>query len=111
MNITLVKIETFIPEEYIPSLRDELNKIGALTVDGIYDYCMSVSKVKGSWRPLAGANPYNGEIGEIYDAEEMKVEFTCRKEILNAAVETIKLVHPYEKPVINALPLLIIDDV
>jgi hypothetical protein len=111
MNTTLVKIETFIPEEYVSSLREALNKIGALTVDGIYDYCMSVSKVKGSWRPLEGANPYNGEIGEICEAEEMKVEFTCRKEILKAAVETIKLVHPYEKPVINAVPLLIIDDI
>ena len=40
MNFTLVKIETFIPEEYVNSLREELNKIGALTIDGIYDYCM-----------------------------------------------------------------------
>jgi hypothetical protein len=34
----------------------------------------------------------------------------CRKEILKSAVETIKMVHPYEKPVINAVLLLDIDD-
>ncbi|GAB6251475.1 hypothetical protein BCSAG_27930 [Bacillus cereus] len=29
MQFTEVKIEVFIPEEYIETLRDELNKIGA----------------------------------------------------------------------------------
>ncbi len=111
MNFTLVKIETFIPEEYIPTLREALNEIGALTVDGLYDYCMSISKVRGSWRPLEGANPFKGEMGEICEAEEMKVEFTCRKEILNPAVTAIKSVHPYEKPVINVIPVLAIDDI
>jgi hypothetical protein len=48
MEFTLIKIETFIPGEYIISLREELNKVGALSVDGVYDYCMAVSKVKGS---------------------------------------------------------------
>ena len=102
----MIKIECFIPEEYVPKLKDELNKIGALTVDGCYDYCIAVSKVKGSWRPLDGTYPYIGEIGEICEAEEAKIEFTCKEEIYKDAVETIKKVHPYEKPVINIIPLL-----
>ncbi|HHW22179.1 MAG TPA: cytochrome C biogenesis protein [Clostridiaceae bacterium] len=102
----MVKIECFIPEEYVSKLRDALNETGALTVDGCYDYCMAVSKVKGSWRPLAGANPYLGEVGEICEAEEAKVEFTCKNELYKIAVDTIKRVHPYEKPVINVIPLL-----
>lgn len=106
MEFTMVKIETFIPEKYVSKLREELNNIGALTVDECYDYCMAVSKVRGSWRPLEGTNPYKGDIGEICEAEEAKVEFTCRKEIYKAAVDTIKKVHPYEKPVINVIPLL-----
>jgi hypothetical protein len=110
MDISPVKVEIFIPEEYVNTLRDELYKMDALTVDSIYDYCMSVSKVRGSWRPLEGANPFKGDIGEICEADEMKVEFTCTKEILVAAVKTIKRVHPYEKPLINAIPVLAIDD-
>jgi len=106
MENNLVKIETFIPEEYVKSLREELNKVGALTVDGIYDYCMAVSKVRGSWRPLEGTNPFLGEIGEICEAEEMKVEFSCSRDIYKKAVDTIKKVHPYEKPVINVIPLI-----
>ena len=67
---------------------------------------MAVSKVRGSWRPLAGSRPYEGEIGKICEAEEAKVEFTCRKEIWEIAVQTIKKVHPYEKPVINVISLI-----
>lgn len=102
----MVKIECFVPEEYVEKIRDALNETGALTVDGNYDYCMAVSKVKGSWRPLPGANPYMGDMGEICEAEEAKIEFTCKKELYKAAIETIKRLHPYEKPVINVIPLI-----
>ena len=109
MNFNTVKIETFIPQEYINELREQLNEAGALTIDGCYDNCMSVSKVTGSWRPIEGSKPFKGEIGEICEAEEMKVEFCCRREIYKIAVETIKKVHPYEKPVINVIPLIDLD--
>lgn len=102
----MVKIECFIPKEYVLQLRNALNQTGALTFDGVYDYCMAVSKVRGSWRPLDGANPYLGEAGEICEAEEAKIEFTCGEEVYKTAVETIKKVHPYEKPVINVIPLI-----
>lgn len=102
----MVKIECFIPEEYVVQLRYALNGIGVLTVDGNYDYCMAVSKVRGSWRALEGTNPYMGKIGEICEAEEAKIEFTCKKELYKVAVETIRQLHPYEKPVINVIPLI-----
>ena len=104
MDFKLVKIEVYIPEENIKELRTELNKIGALTIDGKYDNCMSAYPVRGSWRPLEGSNPFHGEVGEICEAEEFKVEFNCRKEIIKEAIEVIKKVHPYEVPVINVLP-------
>lgn len=106
MEFNYAKMETFIPEEYVYALREELNKAGALTTDDCYDYCMAVSKVKGSWRPLEGTNPFKGSIGEIYESSEAKVEFTCRTGSLKAAAMAIKRVHPYEKPVINVIPLL-----
>jgi hypothetical protein len=108
MEFTMVKIETFIPEEYVSILREKLNEIGALSIDGNYDYCMTVSKVKGSWRPLEGTNPYEGVIGEICEVEEIKVEFTCCIEVHKKALNTIVKVHPYERPVVNVIPLILI---
>ncbi|MHB9925602.1 divalent cation tolerance protein CutA [Clostridium botulinum] len=106
MEFGFFKIETFIPEEYVKKLRKALNHIGALTVGGNYDNCMTISRVKGSWRPLGGSTPFNGDIGEICEAEECKVEFCCTKKVLKNTITTIKKVHPYEIPVINIIPIL-----
>lgn len=106
MDFDIVKIETFIPEEYFKTLREELNKIGALTIGGCYDNCISISEVNGYFRPLTGANPFSDKAGELYNAKEYKVEFCCKKEMYKEAVETIKMVHPYETPVINVLPVI-----
>lgn len=106
MEFNNFKVETFIPEEYLKELRKSLNDIGALTIGGNYDNCMTVYKVTGSWRPLEGANPFEGELGKLCEAEECRVEFCCKKEVLKEAIKTIKKVHPYEVPVINTIPIL-----
>ena len=106
MDIKYIKVETFIPEEYVNKLREELNKGGVLTTDGLYDNCMAVSGVLGSWRALPEAHPFIGEIGSISFQEELRVEFSCKRELHEEAVNTIKKFHPYEKPVINVTALL-----
>jgi hypothetical protein len=103
--ITDVKIEIFIPEAYVPALRDELSKVGAGHI-GAYDHCVSVSTVRGYWRPLEGASPFLGEVGTISEGSECKVEVNCKLGIVKPALEAIRRIHPYEEPVINVLPLL-----
>lgn len=99
------KIETYIPETHVEPLRQALNAIGALNVGDRYDNCMAVSTVTGYWRPLAGANPYMGEPGQISREAEAKIEFACDRALVRQAVATIRQVHPYEEPVIHVLPL------
>lgn len=106
LNFENCKIETFIPEEYVDRLRERLNTEGVLTIGGNYDNCMSVSKVQGYWRPLSGANPFDGQVGKLSCEEECKVEFCCRSQLAKIAVDVIREVHPYEVPVINVLPML-----
>jgi hypothetical protein len=78
---------------------------------GSYDSAMSYSVVTGCWRPLPGAKPYNGEIGVLTEADEYKVEVCCKTENLEATVKAIKAVHPYETPAINAIPLIMTNEV
>lgn len=73
---------------------------------GNYDSCMSSSEVTGYWRPLEGCNPYIGNEGEISKEPEIKVEVTVFTEAVDRTIEAIKKVHPYEEPVINAIPIL-----
>ena len=104
-NISMVKLEIFIPCSHLDKLRGALQSVGAGAM-GYYDSVLSYSLVKGSWRPLHGANPYDGEIGVLTEANEYKVEVCCKMESLDATISAIRAVHPYEVPVINAIPLL-----
>ena len=100
----MFKLEIFIPASHFEILREALREAGAGAM-GHYDSALSYSIVRGCWRPLPGANPYDGEIGVLCEAEEYKVEVLCRKETLRGTVDAVKAVHPYEEPVINAIPL------
>jgi hypothetical protein len=99
-----VKLEIFIPATHVEALRLALGQVGAGRI-GNYDHCCSVTEVRGYWRPLDGADPYQGEIGKIEQGSECKVEVNCRRELVAAALAAVRRVHPYEEPLINIIPL------
>ena len=103
-SFTDVKLEIFVPQEYALKIRDELAKIG-VGVIGKYDHCVAIYPVQGYFRPLEGANPFDGEVGKIKEAVEYKIEVNCRSELVKDAIQVIKRVHPYEEPLINIIPL------
>jgi len=105
LKVTTVKLEIFIPKSHLNMLRDALCSVGAGVV-GNYDNVISYSTIRGNWRPLPGANPYAGEVGVLCEGEEYKVEVRCSADKLPETIAAIKAIHPYEEPVINAIPLL-----
>ena len=105
MEFQLCKIEIFIPESHLEALQAALRETDAGHI-GKYDCCMSYSRVTGCWRPLEGASPYLGGAGEISREPELKVEVTVRTVRVDETIAAVKRVHPYEEPVINAIPLL-----
>ncbi|MDQ0268397.1 cytochrome C biogenesis protein [Cytobacillus purgationiresistens] len=105
MNIKYVKFEILLPEKYIEEMRNQLNRVGMLTV-GNYDQVVSYTHVQGFWRPLAEAEPFHGEKGVISSGTECRLEFRCLNNRMDEAKEIIQSVHPYEEPIINIIPLL-----
>ena len=99
-----VKLEIFIPETHFSQLRSALQAVDAGRI-GNYDSCLAYSRVTGSWRPLAGASPYHGTIGELCEAEELKVELRVKADLLEETLAAIRAVHPYEMPEIFVIPL------
>ena len=99
-----VKLEIFVPQKYVLKIRDELAKIGVGRI-GNYDHCVAIYPVQGYYRPLEGANPFEGKIGVIIEEEEYKIEVNCRRDLVNEAIKVIKSIHPYEEPLINIFPL------
>jgi hypothetical protein len=103
-NFTDVKLEIFAPQEHVLKIRDELANMG-VGVIGNYDHCVAIYPVQGYFRPLEGANPFDGEIGKISETAEYKLEINCKRELVKDAIKVIKSVHPYEEPLINVVPL------
>lgn len=101
----ICKLEIFIPQTHLSALQKTLQSVDAGHI-GKYDSCLSYSEVIGTWRPLNGANPYLGELNEISQEKELKVEVICKRENLEKTVVAIKEIHPYEEPVINIIPLI-----
>lgn len=105
MNIKKFKIEIYIPKECLEDLRKELSNIN-VGVIGNYNNCMSISKVVGTWTPVDGAEPYEGEVGKLSIEEEYKIEVICNENLVRDTINVIKKVHPYEEPVYNIIPLV-----
>ena len=103
-DISYLKLEIFIPKTHLSELQSALQSVDAGHI-GNYDSCLSYSPVMGTWRPLAGTTPYIGTEGQISCEPELKVEVTIRVEQYEETMDAIKHVHPYEEPVINAIPL------
>jgi hypothetical protein len=98
------KLEIFIPESHLPALQEALRLVDAGHI-GNYDCCLSCSPVTSFWRPLKGTSPYLGQEGEVTKAREWKVEVTCLTARVEETIQAVKGVHPYEEPVIQAIPL------
>lgn len=98
------KLEIYIPESHFPALQKALQSADAGHI-GNYDCCLSWSRVRSTWRPLPGTDPYIGETGKVSEEDELKVEVTVLKSRLTGTLQVIKDIHPYEEPVINIIPL------
>lgn len=103
-NFTHVKLEIFVPQDYSLKLRDELAKIGVGRL-GNYDHCVAIYPVQGYFRPLPGAEPFEGEHGKVTEVAEHKLEVNCERGLIDEAIKVIKSVHPYEEPLVNIIPL------
>jgi hypothetical protein len=103
-NFTDVKLEIFVPQDHAMKLADALSGIG-VGVIGNYDHCVALIPVRGFFRPMEGANPFEGKVGEINEVAEYKLEVNCNRGLVRDAIQVIKRVHPYEEPLINVVPL------
>lgn len=99
------KLEIFAPQTHLEAIRAVLIRADAGRL-GFYEGAISYAPVTGCWTPLPGASPYDGEVGKRTEAAEVKIEVLCRVAKLRETVALVREAHPYEEPVINAIPLL-----
>lgn len=93
----MYKLAFFVPIDDAESVKETLFKSGAGRI-GAYEACCFQTRGSGQFRPLDGADPHIGQVGELERVEELKVELVCADELIHAAVAALKAAHPYEEP-------------
>lgn len=91
------KISVFVPVGYEKKVRAAMAEAGAGQL-GEYDGCAFETAGNGYFRPLAGANPFIGNIGKFEKADEVKVEAICEPDKVKSVVRAMLETHPYEEP-------------
>ena len=91
------KLVVFVPAGYEDPVRQALGDAG-LGVIGRYSHCSFASPGQGTYRPLPGARPFQGEVGELSRADESRLEILAPESLLPAALARLKENHPYEEP-------------
>jgi len=102
------KIVVFVPDADGEAVRMAMGEAGAGRI-GNYDYCSFTSRGTGRFRPLAGARPAIGEVGQLEDVTEERIETVYAEARVKDVLAAIRRVHPYEQPAIDIYPLAVID--
>lgn len=101
----MYKLVFFVPDSHVEQVKDAVFKAGA-GQQGYYDQCAWQTLGQGQFRPLKGAQPHIGEIGELEVIPEWRVEVILPKEKLASVLKVMKAAHPYEHPAFDVIQLV-----
>jgi hypothetical protein len=101
-DATMNKLVVFVPVPDAERLIDALASAGAGAI-GDYDRCAWVSEGKGTFRPLDGARPAIGHVGEVETIREARVEMVVPVGRRADVVAALRAAHPYEEPAFDVL--------
>ena len=91
------KLTVYIPEGHLEQVKEALFKAGAGRY-AQYDCCCWQVLGAGQFRPLKGSNPAIGEIGEVCQVAEYRVEMICEDALVGSVTSALRAAHPYEEP-------------
>ena len=99
-----VKLTVFVPVGYEDRVRPALCQAGGGRL-GNYSCCTFQVRGQGTYRPLAGAHPWQGDPGVLNRAEEVRLEIILPQSLAPEAVAQLQAVHPYEEVAYDLYPL------
>lgn len=100
------KLAVFVPGSHKEAVKQALFAAGAGKM-GDYEHCCWETKGTGQFRPLATANPFLGEPGQVESVTEFKLEMVVADDLVHAAIVALRQSHPYEEPAFDLWPLVV----
>jgi dinuclear metal center YbgI/SA1388 family protein len=98
------KLVVYVPQAEADALIDTLASAGAGRI-GDYERCAWSTTGEGTFRPLAGANPSLGRVGDVERVPEARVEMVLPRHRRRAVVEALRAAHSYEEPAYDVFEL------
>lgn len=98
------KLVVFVPREHATDLLDELAAAGAGSI-GNYERCAYQTDGLGTFRPLGGAEPTIGRVGQIETVRETRLEMVLPRRRRHEVVAALRAAHPYEEPAFDIVEL------
>jgi dinuclear metal center YbgI/SA1388 family protein len=98
------KLVTFVPPEHADVVRRAVTDAGAGAI-GDYDRCTFTSSGEGRFRPLEGADPLLGRVGEVEVVPESRIEVVLPRRLRGRVVAALLAAHPYEEVAYDVLEL------
>ncbi|MCK9172222.1 MAG: Nif3-like dinuclear metal center hexameric protein [Desulfuromonas thiophila] len=100
----LLKLVVYVPADHHQTVAEALFAAGAGQL-GRYDHCAFASTGQGSFRPLAGSDPFVGQVGVTTEVEEVRLETLVPRPQLRRVLAQLLKAHPYEEVAYDLLPL------
>ena len=100
----LDKLVVFVPVDDTDRVLDALAAEGAGAI-GDYERCAWSTTGEGTFRPLPGASPTVGAVGEVARVAEARLEVVLPRRRRAAVVRALLAAHPYEEPAYDVLEL------
>ncbi len=98
------KIVVFVPTEAVARVEKAMCDAGAGRL-GNYDDCSYSMMGEGHYRPLDGAEPWEGKVGELHREPEVRLEVLVNKALCGRVVAAMIKAHPYEEPAFDIIAL------
>ena len=100
----LDKLVVFVPVADAEAVRQAVTGAGAGAI-GAYDSCTFTTSGEGRFRPLDGADPAIGQVGQHEVVEEVRIESVYPRPLRDRVVEALRAAHPYEEPAFDLTEL------
>ncbi|WP_171429414.1 NGG1p interacting factor NIF3 [Acinetobacter lactucae] len=104
----MLKLIYYVPDSHLESTKQAIFSAGAGSI-GNYEHCAWQVKGIGQFKPVKGADPYIGELGELEQVDEWRVETIVIEENAKAVAKALKASHPYEEPAFEFIQIIEID--
>ncbi len=105
----MYQIVFFVPKPFCETVKQALFKAGAGAI-GNYDQCAWQVLGSGQFRPLKNSDAHIGEINQLENVLEYRVEMVCQNQYIKKAVQALLESHPYQTPAYSVYLIKTVDE-